>query len=329
MVATIVALVASTLVTNLSSADEPNYYTVRPGDSLNTIAAQTGSTVRAIMASNNLETSLVFYGQRLSIPPLPGEIYSVVPGDTLVELANKHGASVGSIMRANLLSNTTIFAGQRLALPSSTSPFRPSSLSQEGASALPYVVRRGDSAIILAAEHNTNLLALMAMNNLTSTGLFVGQVLDLPPPCLLPTPGSVSGGRLNLAWPSTYTPLASSRFTPGHRGVDIGSPSGSPVYAAEDGQVAYRGWTDWGYGEVVVLSHTRGWQTLYAHLSEGLPNCGDRVRRGDLIGLSGSSGNSSGPHLHFEALYRGKHVNPVGRFLRVGSSSEHNGIPGS
>jgi len=306
-----IGLVVASFQAGPVRAAEPTIYTVQPGDSLNHIALQMGSTVRAIMAANSLNTSYIFGGQSLIIPSMPGEIYSVVPGDTLVELSRRHDTSVASIMRANSLSSTTIFAGQRLSLPSGTAPFPPLAPPLGAAKGHQHVVGRGESATLLAAEHSTSLLAIVAMNNMSSTGVFVGQSLAVPPPCLSDH-GSLSVGHPDLIWPSDSANLTGSSFADGHNGVDIGAPSGSPVYAAASGQVAYQGWTDWGYGGVVVLSHSRGWQTLYAHLSDGLATCGEHVSQGELIGFSGSSGNASGPHLHFEALFRGIHVNPLG-----------------
>jgi murein DD-endopeptidase MepM/ murein hydrolase activator NlpD len=77
------------------------------------------------------------------------------------------------------------------------------------------------------------------------------------------------------------------------------------------GVIVYSGWNDWGYGNVVVIDHGYGWQTLYAHMSKINAECGMSVYQGDVIGLYGSTGNSTGPHLHFEMLHEeyGK-VNP-------------------
>ena len=75
---------------------------------------------------------------------------------------------------------------------------------------------------------------------------------------------------------------------------------GNPIFAADNGVIVYAGWNDYGYGEMVVIDHGYGWQSLYAHLSVINVGCGQEVFRGDTIGLMGSTGNSSGPHLHFE-----------------------------
>ena len=74
--------------------------------------------------------------------------------------------------------------------------------------------------------------------------------------------------------------------------------------------VVYAGWNDWGYGYVVVLDHGNGWQTLYGHLNDVTVACGQSVSQGQNIATAGSSGNSTGPHLHFEVRYDGGFINP-------------------
>jgi murein DD-endopeptidase MepM/ murein hydrolase activator NlpD len=77
---------------------------------------------------------------------------------------------------------------------------------------------------------------------------------------------------------------------------------GIPIYAADSGVVVYSGWNNNGYGYLIVIDHGNGWQTRYAHLSQRNVECGAYVYQGDVIGLMGSTGNSTGPHLHFELL---------------------------
>jgi murein DD-endopeptidase MepM/ murein hydrolase activator NlpD len=87
----------------------------------------------------------------------------------------------------------------------------------------------------------------------------------------------------------------------GHNGIDLSSVIGEPVYAADAGIVVFAGWNDWGYGNLVAINHgTGGWTTLYGHLNSVSVGCGQTVSRGTPIGSVGSTGNSSGPHLHFE-----------------------------
>src|SRR5689334_4614678 len=95
-----------------------------------------------------------------------------------------------------------------------------------------------------------------------------------------------------------------------HRGIDFGANRGTPVYAAADGQVSAAGWAG-GYGRQVRLAHGGGLGTSYSHLSQIVTEDGAMVRRGQLIGYSGSSGLSTGPHLHYEVYRNGVAVNPL------------------
>lgn len=95
-----------------------------------------------------------------------------------------------------------------------------------------------------------------------------------------------------------------------HKGVDWATPTGTPVYASCGGTVAKAGWGS-GYGYVVYINHEDGRQTRYGHLSKVLVSAGQTVKQGDRIALSGSTGISTGPHLHFEILINGTQVNPL------------------
>ncbi|MGB9841017.1 M23 family metallopeptidase [Thermovenabulum sp.] len=98
-----------------------------------------------------------------------------------------------------------------------------------------------------------------------------------------------------------------------HKGIDIAAPSGTPVAASADGRVAYSGWCG-GYGIAVFIWHEDGMETRYAHLSGAAVRPFQKVRRGDVIGYVGSTGKSTGPHLHFEVMVGGKAVNPIDFF---------------
>ena len=95
-----------------------------------------------------------------------------------------------------------------------------------------------------------------------------------------------------------------------HKGIDWATPTGTPVYASCGGTVAKAGWGS-GYGYVVYINHEDGRQTRYAHLSKVLVSAGQTVKQGDRIALSGNTGISTGPHLHFEMLINGTQVNPL------------------
>ena len=106
-----------------------------------------------------------------------------------------------------------------------------------------------------------------------------------------------------------YHPIL--HFTRFHAGVDIGAAWGSPIVAAADGQVASAGWAG-GYGREVQIAHGGGLVSLYGHMSQIVAQPGSYVRQGQLIGYVGSSGLSTGPHLHFEVRQSGQPVNPLG-----------------
>ena len=110
-----------------------------------------------------------------------------------------------------------------------------------------------------------------------------------------------------------------------HKGVDMSCKLGTPVYATGDAIVEKTdiGMRRRGYGKQILLNHEFGYKTRYAHLSKILVKPGDKVTRGQLIGEVGSTGGSTGPHLHYEVIYLGRNVNPVNYFNRNMSSEEY------
>jgi murein DD-endopeptidase MepM/ murein hydrolase activator NlpD len=95
-----------------------------------------------------------------------------------------------------------------------------------------------------------------------------------------------------------------------HSGIDLAAPRGTDIKASEGGLVIYSGWYG-GYGKVVIVDHSKGFSTLYAHLDRAKVKVGDRVKQGDTIGHEGATGYATGPHLHFELRSKGKPQNPV------------------
>jgi hypothetical protein len=128
--------------------------------------------------------------------------------------------------------------------------------------------------------------------------------------------GTIVDGAVGIGafiWPTNNHWLSGYDYSPAtnHYGLDLDGDLGSALYAADNGVVVYAGWNNHGYGNVVVIDHGTGWQTLYAHMSAIAVGCGQSVYQGGVIGAMGSTGNSTGPHLHFEMLHEayGK-VNP-------------------
>jgi hypothetical protein len=128
--------------------------------------------------------------------------------------------------------------------------------------------------------------------------------LTAPPPTI-PLP---------LAWPLT-APVLGDRFGPRgiawHSGIDLPARTGTPVYAARGGRVAWAGWRAGGWGFLVVVAHGRGERTMYAHLSRVEVRVGVWIAQGVRVGLVGASGDATGPHLHFEVRVRNASVDPL------------------
>ena len=134
-----------------------------------------------------------------------------------------------------------------------------------------------------------------------------------------PKPGSAKTPAANK---TSYLPVGNFRISSSfgvdrgdhrHSGIDLAVPEGTAVSAAENGTVAYAGWSS-GYGYRVVIDHGDGTETTYNHLSDIGVEKGDKVKAGSQIALSGNTGNSTGPHLHFEVIVNGEYVNPENYF---------------
>lgn len=126
--------------------------------------------------------------------------------------------------------------------------------------------------------------------------------------------GSIYEGAIGtgvFVWPTTEHWISGYTFSSIHPAIDIAGQLGNAVYAADSGVVVYAGWSNYGYGNLLVIDHGNGWQTAYAHLNSIGVGCGQSVTRGIMVAALGTTGNSSGPHLHFEMSYNGAKVNPL------------------
>jgi len=124
-----------------------------------------------------------------------------------------------------------------------------------------------------------------------------------------PIPADAKTGTGSFGWPTTG--WISQRYWSGHQAVDIAGYRGTPIKAADSGFVIKAGWSDVGYGNHIIIDHRNGFKTLYAHLESYVVNVGDSVKKGQVIGFMGSTGKSTGPHLHLEIIKDGVRRNPL------------------
>jgi LysM repeat protein len=184
-------------------------------------------------------------------------------------------------------------------------------------------VAPGETLWSLARCYHVGLARLMAVNKIGDpTRLCVGRVLVIPGAV---TPGAgtqrrpkaahavARGWNGNLAWPllgeltQQFGPQIDGTF---HHGLDIADQTGAPVRAAQRGLVISSSWLPI-YGYAVIIDHGSGFRTLYAHLHDFAVRAGDLVQQGQVIAHVGSTGNATGPHLHFEVRYDDRSVNPL------------------
>ncbi|MBU0491089.1 MAG: M23 family metallopeptidase [Chloroflexi bacterium] len=124
-----------------------------------------------------------------------------------------------------------------------------------------------------------------------------------------PIPETANKGTGTFGWPTSG--WISQKYWSGHQAIDIAGYTGTPIKAADSGFVIKAGWSESGYGNHVIVDHGNGFKTLYAHFTSYVVNVGDSVKKGQVIGLMGSTGKSTGPHLHFEVIKNGVRRNPL------------------
>jgi murein DD-endopeptidase MepM/ murein hydrolase activator NlpD len=180
-----------------------------------------------------------------------------------------------------------------------------------------HVVRDGETLAEIAASYGLSVDALRGANRLPPAGhLIVGEALRLPPPAAAQAVTEPSPGFIRPVPGQVTSPFGERAHAMGgggaqfHAGIDISVPTGTPVQAAQGGTVVFAGYNG-AYGKVVKLDHAHGFSTLYAHNSRLLVHVGQSIEAGQVICLSGSTGRSTGPHLHFEVHKDGWPVDPL------------------
>ncbi|HBK86871.1 MAG TPA: hypothetical protein DDZ53_12665 [Firmicutes bacterium] len=176
-----------------------------------------------------------------------------------------------------------------------------------------HVVQKGDTLWSLAQQYSVSVAALKQWNSLRNNLIKVGQTLQVSAGQPLISRSGTSTS-YQLLWPVIGTVSSGwgyrTRFEKFHYGLDIAAPTGTPIYAACAGVVEYAGWKN-GYGYCVFLDHGNGLKTAYGHASKLYVKRGQSVEAGQRIAAVGSTGFSTGPHVHLEVRINGRLVNPA------------------
>ena len=223
-------------------------------------------------------------------------VYVVRKGDTLGEIAEMFGVSTNTIVWANNIKASSIKEGQELViLP---------------ISGVRHVVKSGDTVKSLATKYKADFDEILSYNGLAADAkIKPGDIVVIPDGVISATQTSLaktSGSQTYPVYSGFYLrPIVGGRKTQGihgNNGVDLAAPTGTPILASADGKVivSRAGGYNGGYGTYVVISHANGTQTLYAHMSKDNVSVGQSVEQGQVIGAVGSTGKSTGPHVHFE-----------------------------
>ena len=299
---------------------------VQPGDALGSIAQRYGIGVEALSEANGLGGNLIRPGDVLHVPlqeargglaePAPAppagfRRHTLAAGETLSSVTTLYGISIAALVGANpdLSSLDRLPVGVELLIPPG-----------EG---LLVTLEYGVELMDLLAAYDADPIAVARANQIRSPfDLRPGMLLFLPgvePTAALERLAAVRELENTYVWPlhgrlTSYfgrrnLGLGTSTF---HRGLDIAAPTGSTIVAARTGTVTFAGWSSQGYGNLIKIRHAGGAETWYAHASRILVRVGQSVSQGEPIALVGSTGISTGPHLHLEIHVAGRAIDPLG-----------------
>ncbi len=256
-------------------------YLVEQGDSVFGIASYFHVEPETVLWSNydtlRDNPHAITVGMELKVPPVDGVYYQWQEGDTFESIAAAFETDATEILgwggNKFDLTNPGVEPGSWVMIPGGQREFQQWIVP---------IIPRGAAGV--------------------STGMYGAGAC----------PGGYEGvyGTGSFIWPAINRTISGNDYWSGHLAIDIGAAMGEPISAADSGVVVFAGWSTGGYGYAVAIDHGNGYQTLYAHLSKVIVSCGRSVNQGQTIGLAGSTGNSTGAHLHFEIRYQGGFVNP-------------------
>jgi len=256
-------------------------YSVSIGDSVFGIAQSFNLHPETILWANydqlNDSPDMLNPGMMLNVPPVDGVYYQWQEGDTFESVAGKFDAKVEDILG---------WEGNNFDLTK------------------PQV--EPDAWIMIPNGHREFRQWLVPTIARTNSG--VSKSVLGPGACEGNYAGAYGSGA--FAWPTSSHILSGNDYWSGHLGIDIAGYLGDGVFASDAGVIVFAGWENRGYGYMVMVDHGNGYQTLYAHLSSVSAVCGQSVYTGSYIGAVGSTGNSTGAHLHFEVRYMGGFISP-------------------
>ncbi len=244
----------------------PSFYVVQPKDTISLVAEMFGVSVDTIKSANNFTSSSISPGQVLVIPPISGLTYTIKKGDTIGTIVAKYKADLGDVLEYNDMpsAETSLAIGDTIFVPNVNV-----SVSNIPSNIIPHQKLPHDGASPLIPGYG-------------------GPV----------APGPYAGGYYACPVHGSWL----SQGLHGHNAVDLAIGIGNPIYAAADGTViiARSGGWDGGYGNYIVIAHSNGTETLYAHAKKLFVKAGDVVTQGEKIAEVGVTGETTGPHLHFE-----------------------------
>lgn len=279
--------------------------------------------------SKDLITSPEEAADQITKESQKNEIYEVQAGDTLSTIANGHGLYVRDVLALNsgLSENTVLQIGDEIIItvpqPELTvMTVEQSTYEEEYFGEVEYVYNDNwyttKSEVLqeeVAGYHEVTAL-ITKRNGTEESREMINEVVLKEPVCKIVEIGTqtpptyirpLSGGRQTSGYGMRKAPTKGASTN--HRAIDWATPTGTAIWASSGGTVSVAGWQS-GYGYVVYINHPDGNQTRYGHLSKILVSAGQKVKQGQKIALSGNTGRSTGPHLHFELRVNGTPVNP-------------------